>query len=73
MSRSDDLSVFIERPNDIKRLIDFMIYPAQPLTHDPRIKAAIIVDRLPCCLLLTAFKGSKCRSNSGRPSLAATA
>ena len=25
MSRSDDLSVFIERPNDIKRLIDFMI------------------------------------------------
>jgi predicted dienelactone hydrolase len=24
-SRSDDLSVFIERPNDIKRLIDFMI------------------------------------------------
>jgi predicted dienelactone hydrolase len=25
MSRSGDLSVFIERPNDIKRLIDFMI------------------------------------------------
>jgi predicted dienelactone hydrolase len=25
MSRSDDLSVFIERPNDIKRLINFMI------------------------------------------------
>jgi predicted dienelactone hydrolase len=24
-SRSDDLSVFVERPNDIKRLIDFMI------------------------------------------------
>ena len=25
MSRSDDLSVFTERPNDIKRFIDFMI------------------------------------------------
>jgi predicted dienelactone hydrolase len=25
MSRSGDLSVFIERPTDIKRLIDFMI------------------------------------------------
>ena len=25
LSRSDDLSVFIERPNDIKRLVDFMI------------------------------------------------
>ncbi len=104
-SRSDDLSVFVERPTDIKRLIDFMIgsspfvaridqdrigffgysrggytglvliganpdwageaskfcqqrhlqlcqqildmkYPSQPLTHDPRIKAAVIVDPL---------------------------
>jgi hypothetical protein len=25
MSRSDDLSVFVERPTDIKRLIDFII------------------------------------------------
>jgi len=110
MSRSDDLSVFIERPNDIKRLIDFMIgaspaasnidpgrigflgfsrggytglvlvgakpdwataaalceqsssricgqirakeYPEQPLTHDPRIKAAVIAD--PLALWFTA-------------------
>jgi predicted dienelactone hydrolase len=110
MSRSSDLSVFIERPTDIKRLIDFMIdaspaasridpsrigffgfsrggytglvlvggnpdwavaadlceqssshicdqirgkeYPTQPLTHDPRIKAAVIVD--PLALLFTA-------------------
>jgi predicted dienelactone hydrolase len=110
MSRSDDLSVFIERPNDIKRLIDFMIdaspgaanidpdrigffgfsrggytglvliganpdwalattlceqssshiceqihrkeFPAQPLTHDARIKAAVLVD--PLALLFTA-------------------
>ena len=109
-SRSDDLSVFIERPNDIKRLIDFMIgaspaasnidpdrigffgfsrggytglvlvgakpdwataaalceqsssricgqirakeYPEQPLTHDPRIKAAVIAD--PLALWFTA-------------------
>ena len=109
MSRSGDLSVFIERPTDIKRLIDFMIdaspaasridpsrigffgfsrggyaglvlvganpdwtraadlceqssshicdqirgkeYPTQPLTHDPRIKAAVIVD--PLALLFT--------------------
>ena len=102
---SGDLSVFVERPTDIKRLIDFMIgaspfaeridqdrigffgysrggytglvllganpdwagaasnycqqsqlpickeilgrkYPLQPLTHDPRIKAAVIVDPL---------------------------
>jgi predicted dienelactone hydrolase len=104
MSRSDDLSVFTERPEDIKRLIDFMIgaspaaanidpgrigffgfsrggytglvllganpdwalatafceqspihiceqirrkeFPAQPLTHDPRIKAAVLADPL---------------------------
>jgi predicted dienelactone hydrolase len=104
-SRSSDLSVFVERPTDIKRLIDFMInaspfaaridqdrigffgfsrggytglvliganpdwageasnycqqsqrlfcqqilggkYPSQPLTHDPRIKAAVIADPL---------------------------
>ena len=117
MSRSDDLSVFTERPEDIKRLIDFMIgtspaaanidpgrtgffgfsrggytglvlvganpdwalaaavceqssshiceqihrkeFPAQPLTHDPRIKAAVLVD--PLALLFTAdsFQGIK--------------
>jgi predicted dienelactone hydrolase len=104
-SRPGDLSAFVERPIDIKRLIDFMIgaspfaaridqdrigffgysrgaytglvliganpdwagaasnycrqsqlrlcqqilgrtYPSQPLTHDPRIKAAVIVDPL---------------------------
>jgi len=103
-SRSDDLSAFIERPQDIKRLIDFMLgaspfsaaidrervgffgfsrggytglvltganpdwdkaaalcqhsasnlcvqiikkeYPAEPLTHDARIKAAVIADPL---------------------------
>ncbi|MDA9410696.1 alpha/beta hydrolase family protein [Bradyrhizobium sp. CCBAU 45384] len=103
--RSGDLSVFVERPTDIKRLIDFMIgtspfaaridqdrigffgfsrggytglvllganpdwtgaatnycrrgqslfcqqilgrtYPSQPLTHDPRIKAAVLADPL---------------------------
>jgi predicted dienelactone hydrolase len=102
LSRSGDLSVFVERPTDIKRLIDFMIgassfaanidssrigffgfsrggytglvlvggnpdwanatrlcqqskiplcqqilrkeYPATPLTHDARIKAAVIAD-----------------------------
>ncbi|RXT42792.1 alpha/beta hydrolase family protein [Bradyrhizobium betae] len=105
LSRSGDLSVFIERPADIKRLIDFMIgassfaaridhdrigffgfsrggytglillgadpdwagvasnycqqsqrpfcqqilskgYPSQPLTHDPRIKVAVLADPL---------------------------
>jgi predicted dienelactone hydrolase len=104
MSRSDDLSVFIERPADIKRLIDFVLgaspaapaidperigffgfsrggytglvliganpdwvhvseicqgssyhvceqvlrkeFPVEPLTHDPRIKAAIVADPL---------------------------
>jgi predicted dienelactone hydrolase len=104
-SRSGDLSVFVERPTDIKRLIDFMIgaspfaaridqdrigffgfsrggytglvllganpdwvgaatnycrqkqllfcqqilgrtYPSQPLTHDPRIKVAVLADPL---------------------------
>ncbi|UFZ03005.1 dienelactone hydrolase [Bradyrhizobium ontarionense] len=103
LSRSGDLSVFVERPTDIKRLIDFMVgpspfaahidhdrigffgfsrggytglvllgadpdwpgaafdhcqqarrlfcqeildkrYPSQPLTHDPRIKAAVLAD-----------------------------
>ncbi len=104
LSRTDDLSVYVERPNDIKRLIDFMVgtsafaanidreriglfgfsrggytglaviganpdwaiatalcqqstthvceqirareFPAQPVTHDPRIKAAVIADPL---------------------------
>jgi len=104
-SRTEDLSVFVERPTDIKRLIDFMIgaspfaagidhdrigffgfsrggytglvllganpdwsgaasnycqqsqgplcqqilgkrYPSQPLTHDPRIKVAVLADPL---------------------------
>lgn len=104
LSRSDDLSAFVERPQDVKRLVDYMLgasqvsaaidrerigffgfsrggytglvliganpdwarattmcqhasgkacaqimqkdYPAQPLIHDPRIKAAIIADPL---------------------------
>ena len=104
MSRSGDLSVMVERPTDIKRLVDFMLgaspaashidaerigffgfsrggytglvliggdpdwasekdfcpqdsfhwceqicskeFPTQPLAHDPRIKAAVIVDPL---------------------------
>jgi predicted dienelactone hydrolase len=104
LSRSDDLAAFVERPTDIKRLIDFMIgaspfaagidrerigffgfsrggytglvlvgadpdwdnaimlcqkfnghvcqqivskeFPAGPLTHDARIKAAVIADPL---------------------------
>jgi predicted dienelactone hydrolase len=104
LSRTDDLSVYVSRPNDIKRLIDFMVgasavassvdreriglfgfsrggytalaviganpdwsivtqlcqqstthvceqirakeFPAQPVTHDPRIKAAVIADPL---------------------------
>jgi predicted dienelactone hydrolase len=103
-SRTDDLSIYVERPNDIKRLIDFMVdasplassidrerigifgfsrggytglaviganpdwasvtdlcqqsttrvceqirgkeFPEQPVTHDPRIKAAVIADPL---------------------------
>ena len=117
MSRSDDLSVFIERPNDIKRLIDFMIgtspaaanidpgrtgffgfsrggytglvlvganpdwalatafceqssshiceqihrkvFPAQPLTHDPRIKAAGLVDPLALVFTAESLQGIK--------------
>jgi predicted dienelactone hydrolase len=104
LSRTDDLSIYVSRPNDIKRLIDFMVgasaiassidrdriglfgfsrggytglaviganpdwisvtelcqkftthvceqirakqFPAQPVTHDPRIKAAVIADPL---------------------------
>jgi predicted dienelactone hydrolase len=105
LSRTNELSAFLERPTDIKRLIDLMVgaspfaaridqdrigffgysrgayaglvliganpdwagwasnncqqrqgpicqqilgskYPSQPLTHDPRIKAAVIVDPL---------------------------
>jgi predicted dienelactone hydrolase len=104
LSRTDDLSIYVQRPNDIKRLIDFMVgapafassidreriglfgfsrggytglvsiganpdwasatdvcqlykshvceqirakqFPAQPLTHDLRIKAAVIADPL---------------------------
>jgi len=110
MSHFFDLSVYIERPTDIKRLIDFMLgaspfnaaidrdrigffgfsrggytglvltganpdwanatafcqhsannacvqiiqkkYPAEPLTHDPRIKAAVIAD--PLAVVFTA-------------------
>ncbi len=102
LSRTDDLSIYVERPNDIKRLIDFMVgasalasnidreriglfgfsrggytglavigvnpdwtsvtalcqqstthvceqirakeFPAQPVAHDLRIKAAVIAD-----------------------------
>jgi predicted dienelactone hydrolase len=109
-SRSDDLSVYVERPQDIRRLIDFMLgvspfsaaidperigffgfsrggytglvltganpdwanatafcehsannacvqiiqkkYPAEPLTHDARIKAAVIAD--PLAVVFTA-------------------
>jgi predicted dienelactone hydrolase len=110
MSRSDDLSALVERPADIKRLIDFMLaasplapkidpqrigffgfsrggytglvlvganpdwasttslcrktsshmceqilnkaFPGRPLTHDPRIKAAVIAD--PLAVMFTA-------------------
>jgi predicted dienelactone hydrolase len=110
MSRSDDLSVLVERPTDIKRLIDFMLrasplaskidpnrigffgfsrggytglvlvgarpdwastttlcrtstshmceqvlskaFRAQPLTYDPRIRAAVIAD--PLAVMFTA-------------------
>lgn len=112
-SRSNDLSVFVERPTDIKRLIDFMTgaslfaaridqdrigffgfsrggytglvllganpdwtgaasnycqqrqwpvcrqilggkYPSQPLTHDPRIKAAVLADPGPLSIFFSA-------------------
>ena len=110
LSRTDDLSIYIQRPDDIKRLVDFMVgnsalassidreriglfgfsrggytglvviganpdwaqtiifcqqfttricdqirakeFPAQPLTHDPRIKAAVIAD--PLSVMFTA-------------------
>jgi predicted dienelactone hydrolase len=110
LSRTDDLSIYVQRPNDIKRLVDFMLdnsalassidreriglfgfsrggytglaviganpdwahttiycqqfttrvcdqvrakeFPAQPLTHDPRIKAAAIAD--PLTVMFTA-------------------
>jgi len=110
LSRTDDLSIYIQRPNDIKRLVDFMLdasalassidreriglfgfsrggytglvviganpdwahttvlcqqyttrvcdqirakeFPTQPLTHDPRIKAAVIAD--PLAVMFTA-------------------
>ena len=113
LSRSDDLSVYLERPQDIKRLIDFMVgasplssaidrerigffgfsrggytglvligtnpdwdkatafcqhsaahaceqiirkqYPAQSLTHDPRIKAAVIADPLAIVFSVESF------------------
>jgi len=117
LSRSSDLSVFIERPTDIKRLIDFMInaspaasridveqigffgfsrggytglvlvganpdwagasalcqqspshiceqvhrkeFPAQPLTHDLRIKAAVIADPLAILFTTDSFASVK--------------
>jgi predicted dienelactone hydrolase len=110
LSRVSDLSIYVERPTDIKRLIDFMVgaspfaakidlqqmgffgfsrggytglvliganpnwasattvcqhfashvceqilrkeFPVQPLTHDPRIKAAVIAD--PLAIFFTA-------------------
>jgi predicted dienelactone hydrolase len=117
LSRSGDLSVFVERPTDIKRLIDFMLgasplagnidrerigffgfsrggytglvligadpdwasatavcqqskshiceqilsseFPAQPLTHDPRIKAAVIADPLATAFTAGSFASVK--------------
>jgi predicted dienelactone hydrolase len=117
LSRSGDLSAFVERPTDIKRLIDFMIggsalasnidrqrlgffgfsrgaytglvliganpdfasaaplcrqstariceqilrkeIPAQPLTHDPRIKAAVIADPLTIFFTADSFTAVK--------------
>jgi predicted dienelactone hydrolase len=117
LSRSDDLTVYVERPQDIKRLIDFMLggspfstaidrerigffgfsrggytglvliganpvwaqatafcqhsannacvqiirkdYPAQPLTHDPRIKAAVIADPLAVAFAADSFAAVK--------------
>jgi predicted dienelactone hydrolase len=108
-SRSGDLSVFVERPADIKRLIDFMLgawpeaakidrqrigffgfsrggytglvvvggnpdfcrgstirlceqsrpndLPAQPFIHDPRVKAAVIVDPLAVAFGPDSFSG----------------
>ena len=117
MSRSGDLSVMVERPTDIKRLIDFMAgasaaatnidreriglfgfsrggytglvlvganpdwdnaiarcqgssqhiceqirnkeFPAQPLAHDPRIKAAVIADPLSVFFTAASFADVK--------------
>jgi predicted dienelactone hydrolase len=117
LSRSDDLSVFAERPQDIKRPIDFMTgaspaaanidpgrigffgfsrggytglvllganpdwalatafceqspihicdqirrkeFPAQPLTHDPRIKAAVLADPLALVFTADSLQGIK--------------
>jgi predicted dienelactone hydrolase len=107
-SRSSDWSVFVERPADIKRLIDFMLgtwpeaakidrqrigffgfsrggftglvdiggspcldgstsrlceqirqkqIPAESFTHDPRLKAAVIVDPLAIAFGPESFKG----------------
>ncbi len=39
LSRTDDLSIYVERPNDIKRLVDFMV-GASPLASN--------IDREPC-------------------------
>jgi predicted dienelactone hydrolase len=116
-SRSGDLMAFVERPTDIKRLIDFMLgtspiaraidpdrigffgfsrggytglvliganpdfasaaplcrqstdhicdqirakeFAAQPLTHDPRIKAAVIADPLPIFFTAESFAAVK--------------
>jgi predicted dienelactone hydrolase len=116
-SRSDDLSIYVERPQDIKRLIDFMIapspfaaridpqrigffgfsrggytglvliganpdwasatamcqhfashaceqilrkeFPTEPLTHDPRIKAAVIADPLAVAFTADSFAAVK--------------
>lgn len=115
LSRTDDLSIYVTRPNDIKRLIDFMVgasalasnidreriglfgfsrggytglaviganpdwaiatplckqsttrvceqirakeFPAQPVTHDPRIKAAVIADPLSVFFTPASFGG----------------
>jgi predicted dienelactone hydrolase len=115
LSRTDDLSVYVERPNDIKRLIDFMVgtpmlapsvdrdrigvfgfsrggytglvviganpdwtkatelcqhytshvcdqinrkeVPVAALTHDPRIKAAVIADPLAVFFTANSFGG----------------
>jgi predicted dienelactone hydrolase len=117
LSRSDDLSVYVERPADIKRLIDFMVgaspvaakidreqigffgfsrggytglvliganpdwasatavcqhsashaceqiirkeLPTQPLTHEPRIKAAVIADPLAIVFTADSFAAVK--------------
>jgi predicted dienelactone hydrolase len=117
LSRSGELSVFVERPTDIKRLIDFMVgaspfaakidreqigffgfsrggytglvliganpdwigftascqqstsrlcgqvirreFPVQPLTHDPRIKAAVIADPLAIFFTADSFAAVK--------------